>query len=95
MHDRQPGIRLLARAWAIMMLLTVGTMIAGRVTSDVTLGVAWMVALSAITWGKSLFILRYYLNLRAAEGGWNKAFSSFLFVLLLLILLLFTLPLVS
>ena len=95
MHGKQPGIGLLTRAWAIMMLLTVGTIIAGRVTSDVTLGVAWMVALSVITWGKSLFILRYYLNLRAAKGGWNKAFSSFLFVLLLLILLLFTLPLTT
>jgi len=92
MHGKQPGARLLTMAWAAMMLLTIGTMIAGRVTSDVTLGVIWMVALSAITWGKSLFILRYFLNLRVAEGSWNKAFSRFLFVLLLIILLLFAIP---
>ncbi len=92
MHIRQPTRKELIYAWFAMMLLTIGTMIAGHVTSSRSLGILWMSALMLITFFKARYILRYYLNLKAATGGWNSAFNAFLIILLLSILALFAIP---
>jgi len=92
MHIKQPTRKELIYAWVAMMVLTVGTMFAGRVTSTQTLGIIWMSALMVITFMKARYILRYYLNLKAATGGWNSAFNAFLFILLLSILAIFAIP---
>ena len=52
-----------------------------------------MLALLMVTGFKSLWILRYYLNLRASTKGWNSAFISFLLSLLTLIYGLYLIPL--
>ena len=89
MHFEQPKPRILFLTWAALMALTIATMFAGRVTLDVTLGTAFMTAVAAITWIKSILILRFYLNLAAATRGWNSAFSAFLAVLLMLIVMIY------
>jgi hypothetical protein len=86
---QQPPRRALAAAWALMMALSLGTMLAGRVTLDVALGTLLMLALLAITLMKALAILRVYLNLRAAPAGWTTAFVAYLVLLLAIIMLLY------
>jgi len=56
------------------MALTIATMIAGKVTNTVSLGMVWMAVLMAVTWLKATLILNYYLDLKSATGGWNKGF---------------------
>ena len=92
MNIKQQTRRELVYAWISMMILTVGTMIAGHVTSTRTLGFIWMSALMLITFLKAKYILRFYLNLKAASGSWNTAFNAFLLILLISILALFALP---
>ncbi len=92
MQANQPTRRELIYAWVAMMVLTIGTMLAGHVTSTQSLGVIWMSALMLITFLKARYILRYYLNLKAATGSWNSAFNAFLFILLISILGLFAIP---
>jgi len=81
-----PSRRALLAAWAILMALTVGTMLAGHVTSSRSLGLAWTTALLAISWAKARTILAVYLNLRAAPRGWQSGFNGALIFLLLLLL---------
>ncbi len=81
----QPSRKSLVLAWLIMMVLSVGTMISGRVSDKGSLGMWFMALLLLVTALKALWILRTYLNLRAAPTAWNMAFISFLFVLLALI----------
>ena len=71
--------------------LSVGTMISGQVTSQASLSAFLIVTLGLITWFKSMMILRYYLNLRTASAGWNKAFNSYLFIVLSIITVIFLL----
>ncbi len=88
-HDalrKLPTTRQLLLAWALLMALTVGTMLAGKVTSAATLGLVWTVTLLAITWAKARTILLVYLNLRAAPGHWRSGFGATLAVLLVLLL---------
>lgn len=92
MYIKQPARRALFYAWFVLMLLTSGTMLAGRVTSAESLGFLFMSALLIITWLKARYILYYYLNLKTAEGGWGAAFNGFLIVLLSLILGLYAIP---
>jgi hypothetical protein len=83
---RLPSVSLLLRAWGLLMALTIGTMIAGRVTSAASLGLLWTAILMVITWAKARTILMVYLNLRAAPAHWRSGFSGSLIFLLLLIL---------
>ena len=83
---RLPTVSLLIKAWALLMALTIGTMIAGRVTSAASLGLIWTSILMVITWAKARTILMVYLNLRAAPAHWRTGFSASLVFLLLLIL---------
>lgn len=89
MHAAQPARTTLVLAWALMMLLTLGTMFAGRVTLDGSLGALFMASLLVLTLVKSMAILRIYLNLRTAPSGWTAAFTAYLTVLLGVILLLY------
>ena len=90
-----PGVRQLLAAWVLLMALTVGTMIAGRVTSAATLGLAWTALLMAITWAKARTILMVYLNLRVAPGHWKTGFAATLVFVLLLILGIYALEALS
>ncbi len=92
---RLPTVSLLIKAWALLMALTIGTMIAGRVTSAASLGLVWTGVLMIITWAKARTILMVYLNLRAAPTHWRTGFSASLVFLLLLILGIYALDAVG
>jgi hypothetical protein len=85
MHTKQPSRKSLIAAWFVMMGLSIGTMLTGRVTIDDSIGAKFMAALLMVTGIKALWILRTYLNLRAAPTSWNAAFISFFLILLLII----------
>lgn len=91
MKFKSPPAPTLLICWLILMALTVGSMLSGRVTTDTALSAGLIVSLGIITWFKSMMILRYYLNLRTASSGWNKAFNSYLFVVLGIIITIFLL----
>jgi hypothetical protein len=80
-----PSRKELITGWVLLMALTIGTMIAGRVTNASTLGFAWLSALLVITYFKARTILNVYLNLQAAPRHWKTGFSAILIVLLLAI----------
>ena len=92
MHDkddelaRLPTTRLIVLTWFMLMALTIGTMVAGKVTSAASLGFAWTVVLLAITWAKARGILLVYLNLRAAPAHWRGGFGTALTFMMLLLL---------
>ena len=81
-----PTPRKLAIIWLFLMGLGMTTMLAGKVTSIETVGSAWMLILMALTWIKAHLILRYYLELDAASGGWSKVFNA---IISLIIVILF------
>ncbi len=91
MHAHKNGTskKQLILAWAGMMALSTGTMIAGRVNADVSLGPLWAAALMLIAGLKARLILAYFLGLRTASKDWNGVFNTLLFVLLALILAAF------
>jgi hypothetical protein len=89
MHTAQPSRKTLLAAWALMMALSLGTILAGRVTLDAPLGALFMLALLALTLVKAMAILRVYLNLRAAPAGWTAGFLAYLVLLLTVVLLLY------
>ena len=59
-----PTSRKLAAAWALLIGLTLATMLSGRVTDHTQLGPALLALLFVVTWFKAGVILRIYLNLR-------------------------------
>ncbi len=86
-----PSRRRLFMAWGLLMVLTIGTMIAGKVTSAASLGLIWTGILLAISWAKARTILQVYLNLRAAPRHWRSGFNGVLIFLLLVIFGLYAL----
>ncbi len=88
MHS-PPSRKVLMTAWLTLLALTVATMISGHVTGGDTLGPLWIPALSIVTLLKARIILRDYLNLRAASGGWGRGFTVFLSFLLGILAVLF------
>ncbi len=91
MKFENPNYFILATCWITLVALTIGTMITGRVTSEASLSMSLILSLAVITWFKSMLILRYYLNLRTASKGWNKAFLIYLFFIIGTISLIFLL----
>jgi len=87
--ERLPGVRLILLTWALLMALTIGTMVAGKVTSAASLGILWTAVLLAITWAKTRGILLVYLNLRAAPAHWRSGFGTAIAFLLLLLLAIY------
>ncbi len=86
---RLPTVRQILVAWAVLVALTIGSMIAGKVTSAASLGIVWTAALLAITWAKARGILLVYLNLRAAPAHWRTGFSTALAFMLILLLAIY------
>ena len=66
----------LLRAWLILMGLSIGTMIAGKVTNTRHLGLIWLGALLLVTFFKTRIILYDYLELKTAYGNWGRIFLS-------------------
>lgn len=64
-----PSRRALILTWALLMALTIGTMLAGRVTTVTTLGPGLLAVLFLVTWAKAGLILRQYLNLRTVPAA--------------------------
>ena len=89
-HSSYPTARTLFITWAVLMALTIGTMIAGKVTVTASIGIFWMAALIAVTWVKAGLILSYYLDLKSARGGWNKLFTALVTVILVIVFALYT-----
>ncbi len=87
--SRLPTTRQILIAWAILMALTIGSMVAGKVTSAASLGILWTLTLLAITWAKARTILLVYLNLRAAPAHWRTGFSTALAFMLVLLLAIY------
>jgi hypothetical protein len=81
--------RQLVWAWIAMMMLSLGTMIAGKAGGQFHLGIWWALALLVITGVKARIILARYLNLSEASKDWNGAFTTILVILLLAILGIF------
>ena len=86
---RLPTVRLILLTWAGLMALTIGTMVAGKVTSAASPGIAWTAVLLAITWAKARGILLVYLNLRAAPAHWRSGLATAIAFLLLLLLVIY------
>jgi hypothetical protein len=84
-----PAPKTILLTWALLMALTIGTMLAGKVTSAASLGIAWTAVLLAITWAKTRGILLVYLNLRAAPAHWRSGFGTAIAFLLLLLLAIY------
>jgi caa(3)-type oxidase subunit IV len=82
-HQTTP--RTLLIIWLILMALTIATMIAGKVTNVASLGMMWMAVLMVVTWLKATLILNYFLDLKAATGGWNKGFIAIIVMILLIV----------
>ena len=91
MKFNNPSTQNLILCWLILMIFTIGTMLSGRAISGGVLSGVLIISLGFITWFKSMLILRYYLNLKSASKGWNKAFNSYLFIVLGVITLIFLL----
>ncbi len=84
--------RKLTIIWLVLMVLGLATMLAGKVTSIEPVGIKWMLILMTITWIKANLILRYYLELDAASGGWSKVFNSIISLIILALLALYASP---
>ncbi|WP_339863525.1 cytochrome C oxidase subunit IV family protein [Paremcibacter congregatus] len=80
MNFQSPPPRALVFCWLFLLLLTLASMFSGQATRLITLSAPMIFTLGLITWGKALLMLRYYLNLKAASRGWNKAFGGYLFI---------------
>ncbi len=82
--DKSP-IRKLFIVWLCLMALTIGTMIAGKVTSTASLGLYWIGGLMLVSFVKAKLILDYYLELKTAYGAWDKLFTSMIALLLIIL----------
>ncbi len=91
MSTRQNRIsrKQLLAAWLAMMVLGAGTVIAGRVKAEASLGPFWAAALMVIAGLKARLILAYFLGLRTASRDWNSAFTTMLVIILAMLLLMF------
>ena len=85
MQSSFPSRRTLTMSWLSLMLLTIGTMIAGKVGVDASLGTLWSSLLLMFAGVKSALILWFYLNLGQSSPGWKKGFLFFFGVILMFI----------
>lgn len=84
MRSIHPPPRVLLRTWAILMLLTAASLMAGRVDETLApLGIAGAAAVMAAAVFKGRQILLDFLNLRAAPGAWRFLLVGWLVVLAL------------
>lgn len=80
-----PPIRALSLIWLTLILLSVGTLFTGQVSDKSSIGPVWMLGLLAVTFFKSVLILNYFLDLKAATRGWSQLFIILLLIILILI----------
>ncbi len=80
-----PSFKTLIVVWGFLMLATIGTMFAGKVSDVTSIGPLWMGLLLVVTYIKATLILGYYLDLKSATGGWNKGFNTLVAIILLVI----------
>ena len=85
-----PSVRRLVAAWAMLMGLTLATMLAGQVTGTSALGLGGTGVLLLVAWGKAGVILTTYLNLRTAPV-WRDGLMVLIGVILAVVLTLFAL----
>lgn len=71
----------LLRTWAILMGLSLATMLAGRVNENLSLAPLWAMALLGVAGLKARLILGRFLGLRHASSDWNSAFTILLVIL--------------
>ncbi len=81
-HSNYPSPRTLFIVWLVLMGLSAATMIAGQVTTTLSLGMVWMAVLLLAAGLKSSLILRYYLDLKSASSGWNTLFTGLVMAIL-------------
>lgn len=89
MAHRLPGTRRLLWAWAILMALTVLSMLGasrGLMAETASLRATALVVIVMATWFKAHRIVMVYLNLRESTSAWRGALNGFLFVSCLIIL---------
>lgn len=87
--DYYPSPWRLVVAWALLMGLTIATMLAGQVTTPRALGLGSFAALLLVSWGKAGVILTTYLNLRTAPV-WRDGLMVLVGLILAIVLTLFT-----
>lgn len=80
-----PSLRKLTLIWAILLLLSVGTIFTGQVNESDSIGLIWMACLLGVTFFKTTLILNYFLDLKAATQGWSQFFIILVFLILLII----------
>ncbi len=80
-----PSPKTLVSVWIALLLLSAATMVAGRVNLTESIGVFWMLALMCVVWLKAMLIMRYYLDLRSAAGGWGTVFNALTLVIVVIV----------
>jgi hypothetical protein len=80
-HTAFPTPKTLIVVWLALMIATIGTMIAGKVTQVSSIGPTWILVLMGVTLLKASLILNYFLDLRSASKGWNKGFVGLVAVI--------------
>jgi hypothetical protein len=87
MEHRSPPsfVRKLAAVWLLLMALTIGTMIAGKVTSSASIGLYGIGGLMLVTFVKAKLILNHYLELKSAYGAWGTFFTSMIALILIIL----------
>ncbi len=81
-HSYYPKPKTLIIVWLLLMGLSIATMIAGKVTTNLSIGTIWLAVLLIVAGLKSNLILHYYLDLKSASTGWNKLFSGLVWFIL-------------
>lgn len=82
-----PTRRHLLLTWAVLMGLTVASLVAGRAGGDGgSLGWTAVAAVLAVTFFKARQILMVYLNLRASTAMWRTTLAALVLVTCLVIM---------
>lgn len=74
--------RTLLFTWMALMAATLGTMAAGKVGLNVSLGPLWSTLLLVLAGLKVGLILWFYLNLQHSSRGWKTGFVMFVLAIL-------------
>ncbi|PHR62722.1 MAG: hypothetical protein COA47_02230 [Robiginitomaculum sp.] len=82
-------IRHLFLIWLGLMVLSLGTMIVGKVSTIGPLGPVWVSGLLLVTFIKAVLILDHFLELKQAHGPWAKLFISLIAAILLVLLVIY------
>lgn len=70
-----PDPRRLTRAWGLLVILTVASLLAGRAGEAGSLGLLGSAVVLAVAAFKAQRILMDFLNLRAAPAGWRTVLT--------------------